>query len=77
MRFMKVALGGLIAIGGALAISQGVTLGQGDSSATVPYEFDLKPPKFIAQKQDWLNTNGKPIEFERGKVYVVEYWTFG
>jgi thiol-disulfide isomerase/thioredoxin len=34
-------------------------------------------PKLSSKVEDWLNTDGKKLEFERGRVYVVQFWTFG
>ena len=45
--------------------------------AQSPVEFDLQAPKLSGEVKDWLNTNGKALSFEKGRVYVVEFWTFG
>ena len=39
--------------------------------------MNLPAPKLAGNESDWLNTGGKKLEFERGRVYVVEFWTFG
>ena len=39
--------------------------------------MNLPAPKLSGKESDWLNTGGKKLEFERGRVYVVEFWTFG
>ena len=46
-------------------------------AAQAPVSFDLPAPKLVGETKDWLNTNGVKLEFEKGKVYVVEFWTFG
>lgn len=30
----------------------------------------------IGTPADWLNTDGKPIHIERGKVYVIDFWEY-
>jgi thiol-disulfide isomerase/thioredoxin len=42
-----------------------------------PAAFDLPAPAFAGSPQDWLNTEGKALSLEKGRVYVVEFWTFG
>ena len=42
-----------------------------------PFAFNLPAPKLAGKAEDWLNTEGKKLEFEKGRVYVVEFWTFG
>lgn len=42
-----------------------------------PFSLNLPAPKLDGRTEDWLNTGGKRLEFERGRVYVVEFWTFG
>jgi thiol-disulfide isomerase/thioredoxin len=39
--------------------------------------MNLPAPKLAGHDSDWLNTLGKKLEFEKGRVYVVEFWTFG
>ncbi len=39
--------------------------------------LDVPAPSLVGQTNDWLNTDGKGLSFERGRVYVVEFWTFG
>lgn len=38
---------------------------------------DVAPPAITANTQDWFNTDGKPVLFEKGRVYLVHFWTFG
>ncbi|MCX6379317.1 MAG: redoxin domain-containing protein [Armatimonadetes bacterium] len=68
----------LVALGGLL-LSCTTTKAQQprDNSALEPYAIHMPCPKLIGEKSDWINTDEKPITFERGKVYVVEFWTFG
>ena len=42
-----------------------------------PTAFDLPAPLLAGEARDWLNTEGKKLELEKGRVYVVEFWTFG
>lgn len=42
-----------------------------------PVAFDLPAPGLTGGTNDWLNTSGQKLEFLRGRVYVVEFWTFG
>lgn len=39
--------------------------------------LDLPAPKLVSTPADWLNTGGKPMAFEKGRVYVVHFWAFG
>lgn len=38
---------------------------------------DVAAPEIIGSTKDWLNTDGKKITFEMGRVYLVHFWTFG
>jgi len=38
---------------------------------------DLAAPVLSGSTNDWLNTGGKKLTFEPGRVYIVEFWTFG
>jgi thiol-disulfide isomerase/thioredoxin len=42
-----------------------------------PYAFNLPAPALVGEACDWLNTGGKKLDFQRGRVYVVEFWTYG
>jgi hypothetical protein len=39
--------------------------------------MDLPAPLLVGRTNDWLNTGAKALTLERGRVYVVEFWTFG
>lgn len=39
--------------------------------------LDLPVPEIISAPADWLNTSGKVVPFEPGRVYVVHFWAFG
>ena len=39
--------------------------------------LDLPAPEIVSAPADWLNTDGRPIPFAPGQVYVVHFWTFG
>jgi thiol-disulfide isomerase/thioredoxin len=62
-----------------LAVLAMVAVGPGAVPAKpVPgMAMNLPAPKLAGNERDWLNTGGKKLEFERGRVYVVEFWTFG
>ena len=45
--------------------------------AAQPLVLNLPAPRLIAGTNDWLNTKGKRLEYEKGRVYVVQFWTFG
>jgi len=64
---------------GLLAVLALATVGRGAVPAKpVPgLAMNLPAPKLAGNETDWLNTGGKKLEFERGRVYVVEFWTFG
>ena len=38
---------------------------------------DVTAPEITGSTKEWLNTDGKRILFEKGRVYVVHFWTFG
>ena len=42
-----------------------------------PFAFNLPAPALVGEPRDWLNTDGKQVDFQKGRVYVVEFWTFG
>jgi thiol-disulfide isomerase/thioredoxin len=42
-----------------------------------PIAFNLAAPLLAGEARDWLNTDGKSLTFQKGQVYVVEFWTFG
>jgi thiol-disulfide isomerase/thioredoxin len=42
-----------------------------------PYAFALPAPALAGEADDWLNTGGKKLEFQKGRVYVVGFWTYG
>jgi len=42
-----------------------------------PYAFNLPAPLLAGEARDWLNTDGKKLDFQKSRVYVVEFWTFG
>ena len=42
-----------------------------------PFAFNLPAPLLAGETRDWLNTDGKKLEYQKGRVYVVEFWTFG
>jgi thiol-disulfide isomerase/thioredoxin len=42
-----------------------------------PFALNLPAPALTGGTNDWLNTGGKPLDFQKGRVYVVEFWTFG
>ncbi len=62
--------GGLLATRSARTAAQSV-------DRPVPVAFDLAAPKLTGGTSDWLNTGGKKLEFNKGAVYIVEFWTFG
>ncbi len=33
-------------------------------------------PKLIGGPEDWLNTDGKPLRLEKGKVYLIDFWEY-
>ncbi len=68
-----------LAVLGVLTLSCATTRAQQpeDNSALEPYALNMPCPKLTGEQSDWINTDNKPIVFERGKVYVVEFWTFG
>jgi len=34
-------------------------------------------PGLLGSTSDWLNTGGKELDIEAGKVHVVRFWAFG
>lgn len=47
------------------------------ASAAKPAAFNVRAPALVSEPFDWLNTDGAKLEFQRGQVYVVQFWTFG
>ena len=39
-------------------------------------EWPQRAPKLIGSGDDWLNTNGKPLQLEKGKVYLVDFFEY-
>jgi thiol-disulfide isomerase/thioredoxin len=39
--------------------------------------MNLPMPPLAGETQDWLNTEGKAVEIEKSRIYVIEFWTFG
>ena len=63
---------------GAMAAIAGVGLMLSlPASGQNPARFDLPAPKLVGEAKDWINTGGKSLDYEKGKVYVVQFWTFG
>lgn len=69
----------LLGIAGWATLSCAKTAAQQpqDNSALEPYAIHMPCPKLTGENSDWINTGEKPVAFEKGKVYVVEFWTFG
>jgi thiol-disulfide isomerase/thioredoxin len=70
---------GLTASGLALALGTLPGSAAGTASpaeARAPIAFDLAAPRLVGEAADWLNTDGKRLEYEKGTVYVVGFWTF-
>ena len=70
---MRIGLAG--ALIGALA---GAVLCGPRCSAQEPAQFDVEAPEMVGGP--WLNTpDHKPIKLasRRGKVTIIEFWTFG
>jgi thiol-disulfide isomerase/thioredoxin len=42
-----------------------------------PLAFNLPAPPLAGEPRDWLNTGGKKLDYQKGRVYVVEFWTYG
>ena len=53
-----------------------VVMGQ-QAAVPQPVSLDLPAPRLVGSTNDWLNTKGRRLEFEKGRVYVVDFWTFG
>lgn len=81
MQGMKfAAFGGLLSVLGlsALFVMRGTPApGQEGTGLGGPVAFDLPAPKLVGEAQDWLNTEGKKLEFRKGRVYILHFWTFG
>lgn len=39
--------------------------------------LDVPAPALTGASEDWLNTGGVPVRFQKGRVYVVHFWAFG
>jgi thiol-disulfide isomerase/thioredoxin len=33
-------------------------------------------PQLIGDAGDWINTDGKPLQIQKGKVYLVDFWEY-
>lgn len=33
-------------------------------------------PKLIGTPEDWINTDGKPLKLEKGRVYLIDFWEY-
>jgi thiol-disulfide isomerase/thioredoxin len=33
-------------------------------------------PQLIGNANDWLNTDGKPLQIQKGKVYLIDFWEY-
>lgn len=48
-----------------------------DAPARVQSEVWPQPaPLLVGSANDWLNTNGKPLKIEKGKVYLIDFWEY-
>jgi hypothetical protein len=73
------AIGGLLSGIGLAALfgMQGRPAAGQSGYYSQPFMIDVPAPKLVGSEKDWLNTGGKRLAFQKGRVYVVEYWTFG
>ena len=42
-----------------------------------PAEIDVVAPKLVGTASNWRNTNGKKVSIKKGRVTVVDFFTFG
>ena len=42
-----------------------------------PAEIDVVAPKLISSSGSWRNTGGKKASIKKGRVTVVDFFTFG
>ena len=42
-----------------------------------PAELDVLAPKLTGTAKEWRNTNGKKWTIKKGRVTVVDFFTFG
>lgn len=35
-----------------------------------------RAPEFHGSAKDWINTNGKQLQFQHGKVYLIDFWEY-
>jgi thiol-disulfide isomerase/thioredoxin len=61
--------------GGAVAHAQSA------SSSTFPAElasedWPQRPPRLIGSPADWINTDGKALQLQKGRVYLIDFWEY-
>lgn len=76
MRPTPAWISGVLIVGASLELLAAVRPAVRSSTAQ-PTVLLLPAPKLEGRSDDWLNTDGQRQSFERGRVYVVEFWTYG
>jgi thiol-disulfide isomerase/thioredoxin len=66
-----------VILAAAVGTARGGVAPSGTPRLVQPFALDVPAPTLEDDAAHWLNTGGKAVTFERGRVYVVEFWTYG
>ncbi len=61
----------------AIAVLEADSFSQQNNQPGPLITLDLPAPALTGSQADWINTGGRSVTFEKGRVYVVHFWTFG
>ncbi len=50
--------------------------GQDQPAQIASENWPQKAPKLVGTGADWINTDGKPLQIEKGKVYIIDFWEY-
>ena len=50
--------------------------GQSQPAQIASENWPQQAPKLVGTGADWINTDGKPLQIEKGKVYIVDFWEY-
>ena len=50
--------------------------GQDQPAQIASENWPQSAPRLVGGAEDWLNTDGKPLQIEKGKVYIIDFWEY-
>ena len=50
--------------------------GQDNPAQIASDQWPQIAPKLIGASAEWINTDGKPLQIEKGKVYIIDFWEY-